>query len=72
MEGSPSIADKLARLAKLESDFQQTLEAEKLDAMAEFAAGAGHEINNPLTVISGRRSSYCVTRPISNAGTRWH
>ena len=22
--------------------------------MAEFAAGAGHEINNPLTVISGR------------------
>ncbi len=22
--------------------------------MAEFAAGAGHEINNPLTVIAGR------------------
>ena len=54
MEGSPSIADKLARLAELESDFQQALEVEKLEAMAEFAAGAGHEINNPLTVISGR------------------
>jgi signal transduction histidine kinase len=54
MEGSPSIADKLARLAQLENDFQRTLEAEKLEAMAEFAAGAGHEINNPLTVISGR------------------
>ena len=39
---------------RLESDFQRTLEAEKLEAMAEFAAGAGHEINNPLTVISGR------------------
>ena len=54
MEGSPSIADKLARLAELETDFQRALEAEKLEAMAEFAAGAGHEINNPLTVISGR------------------
>jgi signal transduction histidine kinase len=30
------------------------LESEKLEAIAEFAAGAGHEINNPLTVISGR------------------
>jgi signal transduction histidine kinase len=54
MEGSPSIADKLARLAELESNFQRLLEAEKLEALAEFAAGAGHEINNPLTVISGR------------------
>lgn len=26
----------------------------KLEAMAEFAAGAGHEINNPLGTISGR------------------
>jgi signal transduction histidine kinase len=54
MEGSPSTADKLARLAQLESVFQRTLEAEKLEALAEFAAGAGHEVNNPLTVISGR------------------
>ena len=30
------------------------LEQEKLVALAEFAAGAGHEINNPLAVISGR------------------
>ena len=30
------------------------VEAEKLAALAEFAAGAGHEINNPLTVIAGR------------------
>jgi signal transduction histidine kinase len=54
MEESPSIAEKLARLAELENDFQRALEVEKLEAIAEFAAGAGHEINNPLTVISGR------------------
>jgi len=54
MDGSPLTADPLARLAKLEADFQRMLETEKLEAMAEFAAGAGHEINNPLTVISGR------------------
>ena len=30
------------------------LEAAKLEALAEFAAGAGHELNNPLAVIVGR------------------
>ncbi len=32
----------------------QRLQALKLRALAEFAAGAGHEINNPLAVISGQ------------------
>jgi len=50
----PKLTARLARLAELENRFQETLEAEKLEAMAEFAAGAGHEINNPLTVIAGR------------------
>ncbi|VAX37302.1 Sensor histidine kinase [hydrothermal vent metagenome] len=36
------------------SSFQQLLRDAKLEAMAEFAAGAGHEINNPLATISGR------------------
>ncbi|MDY0169316.1 MAG: ATP-binding protein [Thermoguttaceae bacterium] len=40
--------------AELRAAFDAALEAEKLEALAEFAAGAGHEINNPLTVISGR------------------
>ena len=30
------------------------LERAKLESLAEFAAGAGHEINNPLATISGR------------------
>ena len=50
----PALAAKLARLGELEDRFHETLEREKLEAMAEFAAGAGHEINNPLTVIAGR------------------
>ena len=54
MDGSLPTADDLVRLAEFEARFRQSLEAEKLEAMAEFAAGAGHEINNPLTVISGR------------------
>lgn len=29
-------------------------DADKLEAMAEFAAGAGHEINNPVATIVGR------------------
>jgi two-component system NtrC family sensor kinase len=41
--------DELARQSRTEKD---RLEARKLRALAEFAAGAGHEINNPLAVIS--------------------
>ncbi|MGQ9564266.1 MAG: sensor histidine kinase [Thermogutta sp.] len=37
----------------LKTHFAELLEKAKLDALAEFAAGAGHEINNPLAVISG-------------------
>jgi signal transduction histidine kinase len=48
------LAAILSRLATLENKFQEAVEAEKLEAMAEFAAGAGHEINNPLTIIAGR------------------
>jgi signal transduction histidine kinase len=38
----------------IDADFDKRLEAAKLEAMAEFAAGAGHEINNPIAVIAGR------------------
>lgn len=50
----PPLVRRLARLEQLEERFTQTLLAEKLEAMAEFAAGAGHEINNPVAVIAGR------------------
>jgi signal transduction histidine kinase len=33
---------------------EQRLHARKLESLAEFSAGAGHEINNPLAVISGQ------------------
>ncbi len=35
-------------------EFDRRLLAEKLASLAEFAAGAGHEMNNPLAVIAGR------------------
>ena len=49
-----ALTAKLARLAALERSLREAVEAEKIAAMAEFAAGAGHEINNPLAVIAGR------------------
>jgi signal transduction histidine kinase len=49
------------RLQSVVESFRQLLETEeerlgdrKLDALSEFAAGAGHELNNPLAVVVGR------------------
>lgn len=41
-------------LAQQCADEKNRLQSAKLAALAEFAAGAGHEINNPLAVISGQ------------------
>jgi hypothetical protein len=48
------LARRMERLARLEHRFALALREEKLASLAEFAAGAGHEINNPLAVIAGR------------------
>ena len=39
---------------QLETASETRLRDLKLEAMAEFAAGAGHEINNPVATIAGR------------------
>jgi two-component system, NtrC family, sensor kinase len=44
---------RLALEMQVQSE-NERLHTAKLEALAEFAAGAGHEINNPLAVISGQ------------------
>ncbi len=47
-------ADRLAEsLAQLRTDWHVELQEAKLAGLAEFAAGASHEINNPLAVVAG-------------------
>ena len=43
------------------------LQAQKMSALAELAAGAGHEINNPLAVISGQ--AQYITRQLDQAAS---
>jgi signal transduction histidine kinase len=50
----PKLAEQAARIERLAADFDQAVEQAKLEALKEFAYGAGHEINNPLANISAR------------------
>ncbi len=50
----PDLAGKLRDLSELEAQFTEKLERAALGALAEFSAGAAHELNNPLAIISGR------------------
>ena len=50
-EGCGSVVAALHQAGETE---ETRLEEHKLDALSEFAAGAGHELNNPLAVIVGR------------------
>ncbi|MFN4260019.1 MAG: ATP-binding protein [Gemmataceae bacterium] len=59
LEGTIDQLDKAVReLDRHETTRLRTL---KLDGLAELAAGAGHEINNPLAVISGQ-AQYLLNR----------
>ncbi len=50
----PELVRRLAALQELEQNFTARLENAKLQALYTLAAGAGHEINNPLGSIAGR------------------
>jgi signal transduction histidine kinase len=49
-----TIGAQLSANDSLRRDFDDTLATQKIDALKEFAYGAGHEINNPLANISAR------------------
>lgn len=40
--------------AEFLAEVERVIEISKLEALGEFAAGAGHEINNPVATIAGR------------------
>ena len=48
------LARQAAKQERLAADFDRAVEHAKLEALKEFAYGAGHEINNPLANISAR------------------
>lgn len=50
----PAEALSLAQREAFVSQLEQLLLQAKLESLAEFAAGAGHEINNPVATIVGR------------------
>jgi signal transduction histidine kinase len=55
IEGLERDVDQLHRAFQEQRNAdEQRLHVRKLESLAEFAAGAGHEINNPLAVISGQ------------------
>ncbi|TWT52210.1 Sporulation kinase E [Thalassoglobus neptunius] len=51
---SSEIVSATARLLAVSQSWENTLTEARLSSLAEYAAAAGHEINNPLAAIKGR------------------
>ena len=47
------ISERVRVQGQIERQRRELFQAQKLAAVGEFAAGLGHEINNPLAIISG-------------------
>jgi signal transduction histidine kinase/HD-like signal output (HDOD) protein len=59
-EGARRLGERLASANRTLSETQARLaESQSLARLGEMAAGAAHEMNNPLTVISGRAQLLC-------------
>ncbi len=67
----PQLASRMARLDELEANFDRAVAQAKLEALKEFAYGAGHEINNPLANISARGRRCSKTKWIRSGGKSW-
>ena len=62
--------DELCRALEVQrSGEAERIQENKLKALAEFAAGAAHEINNPLAVISGQ-AQFLLSREIEPSEQR--
>lgn len=57
------LAETLKELNDLENEYLSGFREAKLRALGEFAAGAGHELNNPLAVAQGRAQLLLARRP---------
>jgi hypothetical protein len=50
----PKLVTQQSSMPQINAHFEARLQAAKLDALKEFAYGAGHELNNPLANIASR------------------
>ena len=62
-ETEEMLDQSLGELHLLETDHATGFREAKLRALGEFAAGAGHELNNPLAVAQGAALNCCSRRP---------